>query len=42
MSYLSYLGCLESLSLTGTRITDVGLASIGHSESADTLKVCRF
>jgi len=39
---IGQLGHLESLSLTGTRITDVGLASIGHSESADTLKELRI
>lgn len=33
---------LESLSLTGTKITDIGLASIGSSESAATLKELRI
>ena len=36
---IGQLGHLESLSLTGTHITDVGLGSIGSSESAATIKV---
>jgi hypothetical protein len=39
---IGQLGELESLSVTGTRITDVGLASIGHSDSANTLKELRI
>jgi len=39
---IGQLGHLESLSLTGTKITDVGLASIGSSESAATIKELRI
>jgi hypothetical protein len=39
---IGQLGHLESLSLTGTLITDVGLASLGNSQSAATLKELRI